>query len=259
MLLTPFPDSTGKYIGSAGDTIHYRDALGAKPGFDIQFAGRTIRGVWDVRLGPRVDGFLASYIYYLLDNTGELFADDPAELISRRVQLASAAQRLLPHHKYREYFVAFECRALLAKENAEDEGKGGYGGVVSCLDRYLHDFPHGREHDDLEWLRCQLASSVYEFEGDASLVLGQANAFRLFLQVHPRTHARTDVEFAVAGLYVMASELVAKKDASTYRALADKMYATLVRHPLPRVSARATVALFNLRQGRRANGIPNSY
>jgi hypothetical protein len=268
VLLTPFPDSNSHYIGGAGDTIHYRDAANGKSGFDIQFMGRTVRNVWEVRLAPRFDWFLAAYIYHLLETPDELLSDDPGELLSRRLQLAIAAQRLLPYHKYREDFVAFECRALQAKED-ENDGKGGYGAAVSCLDRYLHDFPHGRAHDELEWLRCQLASSVYEFEGDVGLVLGQANAFRLFLRLHPRTHVRSDVEFAVARLYTIAAEILrleppesgslTKNDAPKYRALAERMYRALVLHHLPSVSAHAQVALFNLLEGRRIYANPNEY
>ena len=269
ILLTPFPDSSSKYIGEAGDTIHYRDAADGKSGFDIQFMGRTFRNVWEVRLAPHYVWFTPSYVYHLLETPDELLSDDPADLISRRVQLASAAQRTFPHHKYREDFAAFECRALQAKEDYEDDGKQGYGAVVSCLDRYLDDFPHGRAHDELEWLRCQLANSVYEFEGDAGAVLVQANAFRLFLRLHPRTHVRSDVEFAIARLYTIAAEILrleppesgslTKNDAPKYRALAERMYRALALHHLPSVSAHAQVALFNLLEGRRIYTNPNDY
>lgn len=269
MLLTPFPDSSGRYLGQAGDTIHYRDATDRKLGFDIEFRGQTIRRVWEVRLAPRSEWFTPSYIYHLLESPDELLADDPGESITRRVQLAVAAQRLFPHHKYSEDYTAFECRALQAKEDYEGDGKSGYGKVVSCLDQYLHDFPQGSDHDELEWLRCRLANSVYEFEGDVQGVLGQANAFRVFLKLHPRTHVRTDVEFAIARLYTIASEIlrleppdsgyVTKKDAPRYQALADKMYAALTLNPRPSVATRATVALFNLREGRRIYMDPNEY
>lgn len=267
ILLTPFPDSTRTYHGQAGDSIRYRDA-NSRGGFDIELDGHTFRQVWHVRLTPPGESFAPFYIYHLLESPDELLADEPGERSRRQLHLAVVAQRLFPRHKYREHFAAFACRAQRDVTTNEEWGKAGYKSAVACIDAYLRDFPHGRDHDAMEWLRWELAHSVYEFEGDVELVLGEAAAFRTFLRSHPRSRVRTDIEFAIAELYAIASEILrleppdtglTKADAPAYQARADKMYAALAQSPLPSVASRARIARFNLRSGRRIYTDPNAY
>jgi hypothetical protein len=271
ILLTPFPDSTGKYHGQAGDAIRYRDTKARGGGFDIELEGDTFRGVWEVRLTPPGESFAPFYIYHLLESADELSGGKPEETSRRRLNLAVVAQRLFPQHEYGEHFAAFACRAQEDVTTKEEWGKLGYPSAVACIDTYLRNFPRGRDHDSMEWLRAKLLYSVYEYEDQVELVLGEAAAFRAFLLSHPTSRVKPDIEFTIAKRYAIASEILrlvspdssqtklTKSDAPKYQAQADELYAALARSPLPGVAARARIALFNLRSGRRIYINPNEF
>jgi hypothetical protein len=270
ILLTPFPDSTGKRHGQAGDSIRYRDANSRGGGFDIELGGGMFRAVWDVRLTPTTESFAPFYVYHLLASA-DLSTSEPGERSRRQLALAVVAQRLFPKHPYREHFAAFACRAQKDVTTNEEWGKLGYSSAVACIDAYLRDFPLGTDRDAMEWLRAELLHSAYEWEGDVGMVLDEAAAFSAFLLAHPRSRVRTDIEFTIAERYAIASEILrlappdssltklTKSDAPKYQAQADSMYAALALSALPGVASRARIALFNLRSGRRSYISPNAY
>jgi hypothetical protein len=271
ILIVPFADSASQKHGRAGDLVRFRfrDTPRSSTSWDIEFEGVLYRDVWDGRLIPFDSSFAPMYVFSVLNSQEEMYTDSVRERIYDRADLATRARQLFAYHPYRDHFAAFECHAVMRKEEHETEGKQGWPLTVACIEAYLRELPNGLHRDELEWLGVRMRHATYEYEGAAEGPIGQAQVFEAYLKGRP-THAMRDaIELHVATLWSLAYEMIMtaddppsssrKAEADRYRARADSMYARLSARPDPDLAAKAVVARFNLRNGRRIYADPNAW
>jgi hypothetical protein len=271
VLLSPFKDEKGGRHGSAGEVVQFVELDADRSDFTIEYNDSLFAEVSFAWLVPLDSVFTPAYLYALLAKSDPIHSRDPAEEDAYRLQLAERAGRLFASHAYAECFAVFGCRATYALESGETEGKTSWPKSLACLDRYLAQFPQGRQHDELEWLYVQLKNAVYEFEGCASGAIEQARAFNAYLESNPSQTFRPEIELRVARLYCQIYEMLTApddadgrrgssgKDARFYSQKACELYETLILSPDPGVAARAEVGLYNLVHGRRIYRDPTDW
>jgi hypothetical protein len=209
------------------------------------------------------------YVFLVLSRDEPIFRGTERERIYDRADLAARARQLFAYHPYRDHFAAFECQAVMRKEDHETEGKMGSPLAVACTDAYLREFPNGLHRDELEWLGLQMRHASYEYEGVPEGPIGEAQAFEEYLRRRPAHTMRDAIDLRIAALWSLAYEMIMaadgppsssrKAEASRYRARADSMYARLSAKPDPALAAQAVIAGYNLRKGRRIYANPNAW
>lgn len=269
ILIVPFEDSASRSHGRAGDLVRFRDTPGSSTSWDIEFEGVWYRHVWNGLLIPFDSSFAPIYVWSVLNSGGPSYHGNEREKIYDRADLATRARRLFAYHPYRDHFAAFECQAIKSKEAHETEGKRGWPLTVACTDAYLREFPKGLHRDELEWLGLQMRHASYEFAGAAEGPIGEAQAFEEYLKRRPAHTMRDVIELRIATLWSLAYEMIMTADeppssslqaeAQRYRARADSIYARLSARPDPALAAKAVIARFNLRNGRRIYANPNAW
>ena len=269
ILIVPFEDSASTLRGRAGDLVRFTDTPNSSTRYDIEFEGVLYRNVWNTRLIPFDSSFAPVYVYSVLQSSEPLYSNSERERIYDRADLAARARELFAYHPYRDHFAAFDCHAIKRKEEHETEGKRGWPRTIACVEAYLRDFPRGFHRAEFDWWAVQLRQASYEYEGDPAEPIEKARVFEKYLRDRPGHPLRREIEFRLATLWSLACEMIEtadespsdaqKAEASRYRARADSMYARLATNADPALAAKAVIARFNLRNGRRIYANPNAW
>jgi hypothetical protein len=269
ILIVPFEDSTSTVHGRAGDLVRFSDTPGSSTSYDIEFEGVLYRNVWSARLIPFDSSFAPVYVYSVLNSADHLFRNTERERVYDRADLAARARQMFAYHPHRDHFAAFDCRSINQKEEHETEGKAGWPKTIACVEAYLREFPRGFHRAEFDWWAVRLRNSSYEYEGDPAGPMKEARVFETYLRSRPGHPLRREIEFRLATLWSLAYEMIEtaddppsetqKAEATGYRARADSMYARLATTADPALAAKAVIAQFNLRNGRRIYANPNAW
>jgi hypothetical protein len=142
---------------------------------------------------------------------------------------------------------------------------------MQLIEEYLSKFPNGKYREQLLYQRFDIETTVYEFEGHASVALSVIKQCEDFLKKNPKTSYRNDLLFFMNYLYRVAIECVnfapgenalegnGKNKAAEFKSMAVSLCSQLMASPDLLTRENARVALFNTIQNRRVYQDPNEW
>jgi len=269
VLLHPIGNDRANLIGEPGQEVLFWPTGTGGFSYQVQVGDTVVASNCCTRFVPYDDNFTPARILVSIAASRSSGQDFD---FRRRVILARRAVELFPFSPFREVLEATACRELYSAEGWETDGKTTYTTTRSCIEEFFEIYPASQYRDELEWILLRIDNIPYEYEGAVEEMIADAVVFADYVADNPHSRVRQEIEMRIGRLYHSALDVSAPDAGVSFmeviedssmgdglRARAASHYEWVLVNGDVEWRARASVALYNLRNGRRIYANPNSW
>jgi hypothetical protein len=190
----------GQRYGEPGQVVQYRSIDAEQRRIEVEVDGEAFDIRHDYAVIPLDPGYAPSRAYLLLK---EGHPGDPGKEshYEYRYLLARNVLEAFPGHPLADELTQLLCKATADYEAFRTDGKY-WDAALTCYRRYLAEFPQGAYRDVMTW---QLERPrTYEYEGYVGPMIEHVREHEAFLERHPDTAVRIEVQLAIGYLLLRA-------------------------------------------------------